>query len=85
MAMWCWLLCAVLLVLPGQAGGEEPFPNPSDQSLFWGADQYDFSIVVPAAGLECFWHFAHHGERFYLTFMVSQESPDLTGAFKHIV
>ncbi|XP_046890854.1 transmembrane emp24 domain-containing protein 6-like [Hypomesus transpacificus] len=70
MAMWCWLLCAVLLVLPGQAGGEEPFPNPSDQSLFWGADQYDFSIVVPAAGLECFWHFAHHGERFYLTFMV---------------
>ena len=81
----------VLAAVCGSAGparpgwGEEPFPNPSDQSLFWGADQYDFSIVVPAAGLECFWHFAHHGERFYLTFMVSQESPDLTGAFKHIV
>ncbi|KAK5927392.1 hypothetical protein CgunFtcFv8_012553 [Champsocephalus gunnari] len=42
----------------------------TDQELFWGTDQYDFSVVVPAAGLECFWHFAHRGERFYLSFMV---------------
>ncbi|KAJ4921856.1 hypothetical protein JOQ06_021679 [Pogonophryne albipinna] len=41
----------------------------TDQELFWGTDQYDFSVVVPAAGLECFWHFAHRGERFYLSFM----------------
>ncbi|KAJ4921857.1 hypothetical protein JOQ06_021680 [Pogonophryne albipinna] len=27
-------------------------------------------LLVPAAGLECFWHFAHRGERFYLSFMV---------------
>ncbi|KAL3044433.1 hypothetical protein OYC64_012843 [Pagothenia borchgrevinki] len=44
--------------------------NMTDQELFWGTDQYDFSVVVPAAGLECFWHFAHRGERFYLSFMV---------------
>nr|XP_033941740.1 transmembrane emp24 domain-containing protein 6-like [Pseudochaenichthys georgianus] len=42
----------------------------TDQELFWGTDQYDFSVEVPAAGLECFWHFAHRGERFYLSFMV---------------
>ncbi|XP_029288963.1 transmembrane emp24 domain-containing protein 6 [Cottoperca gobio] len=45
-------------------------PNMTDQELFWGTDQYDFSVVLPAAGLECFWHFAHRGERFYLSFMV---------------
>ncbi|KAF3855368.1 hypothetical protein F7725_023423, partial [Dissostichus mawsoni] len=44
--------------------------NMTDQELFWGTDQNDFSVVVPAAGLECFWHFAHRGERFYLSFMV---------------
>ncbi|XP_062855725.1 transmembrane emp24 domain-containing protein 6-like [Trichomycterus rosablanca] len=45
-------------------------PDTTDQDLFWGADQYDFAIVLPASGLECFWHFAHHGEQFYLNFMV---------------
>ncbi|KAK1887173.1 Transmembrane emp24 domain containing protein 6 [Dissostichus eleginoides] len=44
--------------------------NMTDQELLWGTDQYDFSVVVPAAGLECFWHFAHRGERFYMSFMV---------------
>ncbi|TKS73107.1 Transmembrane emp24 domain-containing protein 6 p24 family protein gamma-5 [Collichthys lucidus] len=47
-----------------------PHPNMTDQELFWGADQYDFSVVLPASGLECFWHFAHRGEKFYLNFMV---------------
>ncbi|XP_026167158.1 transmembrane emp24 domain-containing protein 6-like [Mastacembelus armatus] len=47
-----------------------PHPNITDQELFWGADQYDFSVVLAAVGLECFWHMAHHGERFYLNFMV---------------
>lgn len=49
-------------------------PNITDQELFWGSDQYDFSVVLPAAGLECFWHFAHRGERFYLHFMVRREA-----------
>lgn len=44
--------------------------NITDQELFWGADQYDFAVVLRATGLECFWHFAHVGEIFYLNFMV---------------
>uniref|UniRef100_A0A673MAZ2 Transmembrane p24 trafficking protein 6 n=1 Tax=Sinocyclocheilus rhinocerous TaxID=307959 RepID=A0A673MAZ2_9TELE len=42
----------------------------SDQELFWGADQYDFSIMLRAGDLQCYWHFAHFSERFYLNFMV---------------
>lgn len=52
----------------------DPDPNRTDQELFWGADQYDFSVVLRAAGTECFWHFAHLGERFYLNFMVRRSS-----------
>ncbi|XP_014881638.1 transmembrane emp24 domain-containing protein 6 [Poecilia latipinna] len=48
----------------------KPHSSRTDQELFWGADQYDFSVVLPAAATECFWHFAHHGEKFYLSFMV---------------
>ncbi|KAK7891076.1 hypothetical protein WMY93_023039 [Mugilogobius chulae] len=44
--------------------------NITDQDMFWGADQYDFSVVLTASALECFWHFAHYGEIFYLNFMV---------------
>ncbi|KAI4891343.1 hypothetical protein NFI96_015731, partial [Prochilodus magdalenae] len=67
--------CVVLLLILGwQRGGtvEDRRPDLTDQELFWGADQYDFAIVLPASGLECFWHFAHKGERFYLNFMVVQ-------------
>lgn len=52
----------------------DPHPEVSDQQLFWGADQYDFSVVFQAEVLECFWHFAHHGEKFYLNFMVRRTS-----------
>lgn len=48
----------------------QPHSDVSDQQLFWGADQYDFSVVLQAEALECFWHFAHQGENFYLNFMV---------------
>ncbi|CAJ1055907.1 transmembrane emp24 domain-containing protein 6 [Xyrichtys novacula] len=48
----------------------EPHPNITDQELFWGADQYDFAVVLRASGMECFWHFAHRGETFYLNYMV---------------
>lgn len=63
---------AFLLILRGHCCGavKDLRPDVSDQELFWGADQYDFAIVLPAAGLECFWHFAHRGEHFYLNFMV---------------
>uniref|UniRef100_A0A3Q3X154 GOLD domain-containing protein n=1 Tax=Mola mola TaxID=94237 RepID=A0A3Q3X154_MOLML len=53
------------------AGPQTNFhPDMTDQELFWGADQYDFAVVLRAEGMECFWHFAHHGETFYLNFMV---------------
>lgn len=48
----------------------DPHPNITDQELFWGSDQYDFAMVLRASGMECFWHFAHKGETFYLNFMV---------------
>ncbi|XP_073328131.1 transmembrane emp24 domain-containing protein 6 [Pagrus major] len=63
----------LVLVFWGRVGGgpmTDPHPDMSDQELFWGSDQYDFSVVLRAAGIECFWHFAHRGETFYLNFMV---------------
>ncbi|XP_051916344.1 transmembrane emp24 domain-containing protein 6 [Hippocampus zosterae] len=69
-----WFLAFPALSLwgSGALGGplSGPRPNMTDQELFWGADQYDFSVVLPASGMDCFWHFAHHGEKFYLSFMV---------------
>ncbi|XP_061898874.1 transmembrane emp24 domain-containing protein 6-like isoform X1 [Entelurus aequoreus] len=66
--------CAVLVLAfwtPCHGGPlTAPHANMTDQELFWGADQYDFSVVLSAAGMECFWHFAHTGEKFYLSFMV---------------
>ncbi|KAM9376224.1 transmembrane emp24 domain-containing protein 6 [Pholidichthys leucotaenia] len=73
-AMFQKTLCSVLAfafwapILGGPM--TKPYPGISDQELFWGSDQYDFAVVLPAAGIDCFWHFAHHGERFYLSFMV---------------
>ncbi|MBN3301262.1 TMED6 protein, partial [Amia calva] len=44
--------------------------SPGDEPLFRGSDQYDFSIVVPASGLQCLWHFAHQSGRFYFNYEV---------------
>lgn len=63
-------LSVLLLFILGWNCGKALKNQQPDQDLFWGADQYDFAIVLPASGLECFWHFAHHGEQFYLNFMV---------------
>ncbi|KAG7329379.1 hypothetical protein KOW79_007553 [Hemibagrus wyckioides] len=57
-----------LLILGWDCG--KAIKELSDQEVFWGADQYDFAIVLPASDIECFWHFAHQGEHFYLNFMV---------------
>ncbi|CAL1592066.1 unnamed protein product [Knipowitschia caucasica] len=66
-----WLLALVVWGPPVQCGPQTSLhENITDQQLFWGADQYDFSVVLRASGLECFWHFAHRGEIFYLNFMV---------------
>ncbi|XP_041692555.1 transmembrane emp24 domain-containing protein 6-like [Coregonus clupeaformis] len=75
--MLCGVSLVVLLALLGLGSQgldnplADPHPDlPADKDLFWGADQYDFAVVLRASGLECFWHFAHQGERFYFTFMV---------------
>ncbi|KAF7654090.1 hypothetical protein LDENG_00074780 [Lucifuga dentata] len=48
----------------------EPDVAQADSGFFRGSDRYDFAIEVPAAGTECFWHFAHQSGSFYLTYMV---------------
>ncbi|TRY85822.1 hypothetical protein DNTS_011867 [Danionella cerebrum] len=63
-----WSMCVLLFSMTLSL--REPRADLSDQELFWGEDQYDFSIVLRASDLQCFWHFAHYGERFYLNFMV---------------
>uniref|UniRef100_A0A671RTP5 Transmembrane emp24 domain-containing protein 6-like n=1 Tax=Sinocyclocheilus anshuiensis TaxID=1608454 RepID=A0A671RTP5_9TELE len=63
-----WLL--LLFGLSNSGALNDPHPELSDQELFWGADQYDFSIMLRAGDLQCYWHFAHFGERFYLNSMV---------------
>ncbi|XP_061139486.1 transmembrane emp24 domain-containing protein 6 isoform X3 [Syngnathus typhle] len=66
-----WFLAALFWGSGARGGPQTGLrPNMADQELFWGADQYDFSVVLPGAGMDCFWHFAHHGEKFYLNFMV---------------
>ncbi|XP_061630006.1 transmembrane emp24 domain-containing protein 6 isoform X2 [Phyllopteryx taeniolatus] len=71
-ALGCFV--AFLFWGSGASGGPSSGPRPdmTDQELFWGADQYHLAVVLPAAGMDCFWHFAHHGEKFYLNFMVQR-------------
>ncbi|XP_043084704.1 transmembrane emp24 domain-containing protein 6 [Puntigrus tetrazona] len=65
------LVCLLLFLGFSSSGAlNDPHPELSDQELFWGSDQYDFSIVLRAGDLQCYWHFAHFGESFYLHFMV---------------
>ncbi|XP_067349995.1 transmembrane emp24 domain-containing protein 6-like [Channa argus] len=67
------LLNALLIVLSSHcawARKSEPSLGEGGAGLFRGSDKYDFAIVVPAAGMECFWHFAHQSGSFYLTYMV---------------
>ncbi|XP_031135747.1 transmembrane emp24 domain-containing protein 6 [Sander lucioperca] len=67
------LLNALLLVLSSQGvwtRKSEPSLDEADAGFFRGSDKYDFAVEVPAAGMECFWHFAHQSGNFYLTYMV---------------
>ncbi|XP_067392846.1 transmembrane emp24 domain-containing protein 6 [Emydura macquarii macquarii] len=65
-----------LLSVPGPAGSRktEPLSGSSEQPLFRGADRYDFAIVVPAGGTECFWQFAHQSGYFYFSYEVQWTS-----------
>lgn len=69
-----FLLLAVTLGAAVRGGHQDlPKSDLTDQQLFWGPDQYEFSTVLRAEGLQCFWHFAHQGETFYLNYMVRPE------------
>lgn len=48
----------------------EPLSGSSDEPLFRGSDRYDFAIVIPAGGTECFWQFAHQSGFFYFSYEV---------------
>ncbi|XP_077167025.1 transmembrane emp24 domain-containing protein 6 [Paroedura picta] len=52
----------------------EPLSGSSDQPLFRGADRYDFAIVIPAGGIECFWQFAHQSGYFFFSYEVQWTS-----------
>lgn len=88
--MCSWASCSLLILTlwPQVQAGPGPMTQPhsdvSDQQLFWGADQYDFSVVLQAEVLECFWHFAHKGENFYLNFMVRLGSTELVSNIPHL-
>lgn len=83
--MLCSVSFLLLVVTLGAAvrGGHQALPKTdlTDQQLFWGPDQYEFSIVLRAEGLQCFWHFAHRGETFYLNYMVR---PQYLGGLKDL-
>uniref|UniRef100_A0A665TND9 GOLD domain-containing protein n=1 Tax=Echeneis naucrates TaxID=173247 RepID=A0A665TND9_ECHNA len=48
----------------------EPALGEGGAGLFRGSNRYHFAVEVPAAQMECFWHFAHQSGTFYLMFMV---------------
>ncbi|RXM31173.1 Transmembrane emp24 domain-containing protein 6 [Acipenser ruthenus] len=60
----------VILCVGGWCQKSEPLALRGEQSLFRGSDRYDFSYVLPAAALECFWHFAHQSGNFYFSYEV---------------
>ncbi|XP_067447180.1 transmembrane emp24 domain-containing protein 6 [Thunnus thynnus] len=67
------LVNILLIVLSSQSvwsRKSEPSLSEASAGLFRGSDKYDFAIEVPAAEMECFWHFAHQSGSFYLAYMV---------------
>ena len=53
----------------------EPLSGSGDQTLLRGADQYDFAIMIPPGGTECFWQFAHQSGYFYFSYEVGTWTP----------
>ncbi|NWX15800.1 TMED6 protein, partial [Aegotheles bennettii] len=68
------LLLLLLLVLLGPAGcpRTELLSSSGHESLFRGADRYDFAVVVPAGAVECFWQFAHQSGNFFFSYEVQR-------------
>ncbi|KAB1275093.1 Transmembrane emp24 domain-containing protein 6 [Camelus dromedarius] len=60
------------LVTSAQSQKTEPLSGSGDQPFFHGADRYDFAIMIPPGGTECFWQFAHHAGYFYFSYEVQR-------------
>lgn len=63
------------LVTSAQSQKTEPLSGSGDQPFFHGADRYDFAIMIPPGGTECFWQFAHHAGYFYFSYEVGNWTP----------
>nr|XP_058900919.1 transmembrane emp24 domain-containing protein 6 [Kogia breviceps] len=50
----------------------EPLSGSGEQPLFRGAYRYDFAVMIPPGGTECFWQFAHQTGYFYFSYEVQR-------------
>ncbi|XP_066504615.1 transmembrane emp24 domain-containing protein 6-like [Hoplias malabaricus] len=71
------LVLLILLVLGHPSGSQKTEQSDNShgghQFLQW-ADHYDFAVQLPGMETQCYWHFARHGGRIYLTYMVQWAS-----------
>ncbi|KAL4661909.1 hypothetical protein H8957_015229 [Semnopithecus entellus] len=65
-------LVVLNLVTSARSQKTEPLSGSGDQPLFRGADRYDFAIMIPPGGTECFWQFAHQTGYFYFGYEVQR-------------
>ncbi|XP_074056569.1 transmembrane emp24 domain-containing protein 6 [Macrotis lagotis] len=74
MSPWFFVVVVafVKLVLLARGQKTEPLGGLGGQPLFRGADRYDFAIMVPPGGTECFWQFAHQSGYFYFSYEVQR-------------
>ena len=68
-------LMVLNLVASARSQKMEPLSGSGDQTLLRGADQYDFAIMIPPGGTECFWQFAHQSGYFYFSYEVGTWTP----------
>lgn len=68
-------LVVLNLVASARSQKTEPLSGSGDQPLFRGADRYDFAIMIPPGGAECFWQFAHQTGYFYFSYEVGTWAP----------
>ncbi|XP_055993248.1 transmembrane emp24 domain-containing protein 6 [Sorex fumeus] len=75
-SMFSLLLGAILVVLNpvpfARSQKTEPLSGSVDQPLSHEADRYDFAIMIPPGGTECFWQFAHQAGYFYFSYEVQR-------------
>ncbi|KAM9607437.1 transmembrane emp24 domain-containing protein 6 [Trichechus inunguis] len=65
-------LVVLNLVASARSQKTEPLSDSGEQPLFRGADRYDFAIMIPPRGSECFWQFAYQTGYFYFSYEVQR-------------